>query len=195
MNMVLLGPGSAFLDSFVDDDGVSLVAHKPNIGGPWANFGASTAKILSNTLVPNTGTPDGTMGQYNDATLVNYTLTCNWTNTIAINWPALCVRLNPANGSGYWLLNQGNTNNIALFESNGVGGFSSVATATATGISGTAPVSVVLTGSKIEVYIRSILKLTYTNATRNPLETHFGVSMWATASNNSVVFDDFRIVP
>ncbi len=182
--------------TYFDDDfngpDVPLTSHTPIIGGAWANFGSgSAAQTLSGSLAPDTGVPDGTQGQYNDATSVDYTAEFNWTNNTSSNWPAFCVRLNPANGNGYWILNEGTNNNVDLYQS--VAGVLTLLATTNTSTGGTNAFKIVLSGSNISIYINTVLKISYASASINPTETHFGVSFWDTGSNSTVRIDDLLI--
>lgn len=177
-------------DTFTDTDGTDVSSHTPDVGGPWVNFGGSNAKILSNQAIGDIGVADA-QGQYADVGHSDYTVTVNWINGQGFNWPVVLLRLDSSNGTGYYLVNEGTTNVIALYEYDG-GSYSQVAAASVS-LTGTDLFDIVLLGADLNVSVNGVLTLTYNSMTRNPASTKVGFSLYDQAHNATAAIDAYLV--
>ncbi len=176
-------------DTFSRADGTLLTADSPEIG-TWLNYGSgTTAKCLNGQCTGNAGTP-GNSGTAMTVSSADVTILLDWTNNQNNFFPYIAVRV-AANGSGFLIENDGTLDTVNMLESDGAGGFPTVATASIP-TTGTHAFKIVCNGSTISVYVDNVLAFAYASATRNQTTKNFGVTQHPDSSNPQSL-DNWRI--
>ena len=187
-------PTDYVLDHFTDADNTLLIAHTPDIGGPWSNL-QGTFKILSNQLVPNTDV-DGDAVSI-DAGHSDYTITASVNVMYAVGAThALNLLFRVLDNNNYWLLqaqDRAGVQSLVLWEQ--LAGVFTMRAVSAVGISGLHTAKCVLLGANVDCYWDNVLQFSFamgSGAGRTKVgvrNVNFGVVA------GTPTMDDFDVTP